>query len=278
MAQLLEPLEEHRFGPLGFDGHDAFWKWLDVLGIDPAELCRRLPQRLIEQPVSTVAVRAIREKMVDMPDCTSEEMLLERAAAGDVGAWGALLTAHEPRLCRMVTFRLDPRLQGRIDASDVIQEVFVQAAAHREDFFHQPPLPLFLWLRGIVSNKLLEVHRHHLGTRMRDAGREVVEYRRASPDNTSEALVARLTGGATGPGTAVVRAEVKVRLHEALSKMDPIDREVLALRHFEQLNNDEAARELGIQRRAAAKRYVRALKRLKELLAELPGGLTELRP
>jgi RNA polymerase sigma-70 factor (ECF subfamily) len=154
----------------------------------------------------------------------------------------------------------------------------VEAAAHRADYFSEPTIPVFLWLRGIVSNKLLELHRHHLGTRMRDAGREVnVDRGRASPDATSEALVAHLTGGATGPGTAAANADAKVRLQDALAAMDPIDREVLALRHFEQLNNGEAAQILGIEERAAAKRYVRALKRLKELLTEMPGGLTGLR-
>jgi len=138
-------------------------------------------------------------------------------------------------------------------------------------------VPLFLWLRGIVANKLLEIHRHHLGTRMRDAAREVASQRRAAPDATSAALVTQLTCRKTGPGTAAARAEVKVRLHEALNGMEAIDREVLALRHFEQLTNSEAAQVLGIEERAAAKRYVRALKRLKDILSDMPGGLTGLR-
>src|SRR5215208_3653516 len=90
--------------------------------------------------------------------------LLARAAEGDLGAWGALLMQHEGRLCRMVGFRLDPQLRARVDASDVVQEAYLEAADHREDYFRQPPLPLFLWLRGIVGNKLLEIHRHHLAT------------------------------------------------------------------------------------------------------------------
>ena len=204
--------------------------------------------------------------------------LLQCAAAGDAGAWGALLTGHEDRLRRMVMFRLDPRLQGRVDAADVIQDVYVEAAVHREAYFRLPAVPVFLWLRGIVGNKLLEVHRHHLGARMRDAAREAPRHPRAAPDATSAALVDQLSGHATGPRTAAARSEVKVRLRDALDGMDPTDREVLALRHFEQLTNGEAAVVLGIQERAAAKRYVRALKRLKDILAALPGGLTELRP
>ena len=211
--------------------------------------------------------------------CADHDRLLHRAATGDAQAWGALLTEHEARLCHMVAFRLDPRLRGRVDAADVVQEAYVGAAAQRADYFSQPQaLPLFLWLRGIVANKLLEVHRHHLGTRMRDAARDVARIARAAPDATSVALVAQLAGHATGPGTAAARAELSARLHDALDAMGATDREVLALRHFEQLSNGEAAQVLGIHERAAAKRYVRALRRLRDALAQAPGGLTGMRP
>lgn len=223
-----------------------------------------------------------------MPRTTGDshhtEALAQRAAAGDAGAWGALLMGHEARLCRMAAFRLDRRLRGRVDVADVVQEAFLEAADHREDYFRHcaeaapVPVPVFLWLRGVVGNKLLEVHRHHLGTRMRDAAREAVPYFRAAPGATSAALVDQLSGHGTGPGTAAGRAEVTARLHAALDAMDATDREVLALRHFEQLTNGEAAAVLSITERAAAKRYVRALKRLKDILAAMPGGLTEVRP
>jgi RNA polymerase sigma-70 factor (ECF subfamily) len=204
------------------------------------------------------------------------EPLLARAAAGDGAAWGTLLALHQERLARMVAFRMDPRLRGRIDAADIVQEAFVEASAHREVYFREPTVPLFLWLRGVVSNKLLELHRHHLGTRMRDAKREL-PLDGAQKSDTSAALCAHLTAGLTRPSVAAVRGEVRARLAEALAGMDPTDREVLAMRHFEQLSNAEAAEVLGIQERAAAKRYLRALERLKEILAEMPGGLTELR-
>jgi RNA polymerase sigma-70 factor (ECF subfamily) len=186
--------------------------------------------------------------------------LLALAAAGDAGAWGALLSRHGGRLQRMVAFRLDPRLRGRVDALDVVQDAFLQAADHRPDYFRQPaPVSLFLWLRRIVVNTLHETHRHHLGTRMRDAGREVAGS--SDADATSVALLARLTGHAAGPGTAAAAAEAKDRLREALAGMGETDREVLALRHFEQLSNGETAAVLGIQERAAKERYVRAMRR-----------------
>ena len=216
-----------------------------------------------------------------MPDQPpgSEALLLARAAAGDGAAWGALLTVHEARLTRMVAFRLDPRLRGRIDAADVLQDAFAEAAAHRADYFAAVSVPpLFLWLRGVVSNKLLELHRHHLGTRMRDARRDLPLQAAAGPDETSAALCTHLTAGLTRPSVAAVRGEVRTRLAEALDAMEPTDREVLALRHFEQLSNAEAAQVLGIQERAAAKRYLRALERLRHILSDMPGGLTEVRP
>jgi RNA polymerase sigma-70 factor (ECF subfamily) len=205
--------------------------------------------------------------------------LLQRAAAGDAAAWGALLSAHRERLTRMVAFRMDPRLRGRVDAADVVQNTFAEASAHRADYFAaEPAAPLFLWLRGVTTNKLLEVHRHHLATRMRDVKREQPLESSRRPDATSAALCAHLTAGLTRPSVAAARQEVRARLADALAGMDPADREVLALRHFEQLSNAEAALVLGIQERAAAKRYLRALGRLKEILSEMPGGLTEMRP
>jgi RNA polymerase sigma-70 factor (ECF subfamily) len=203
--------------------------------------------------------------------------LLRRARAGDAGAWGSLLMKHEPRLMRMVAFRLDARLHGRVDAADVVQEAFAAAAEHRDDFFRVADLPLFLWLRGVVGNKLLEIHRHHLGTKRRDAGRDIPLYR-PSPDETSASLAVHLSAHVTRPSVAAARDEACATLRKALDGMEETDREVLAMRHFEQLTNAEAAQVLGIQERAAAKRYLRALKRLKDILAEMPGGLTGLRP
>jgi RNA polymerase sigma-70 factor, ECF subfamily len=205
------------------------------------------------------------------------DSLWQRAAAGDVGAWGALIMVEESRLRRMAAFRIDRRLQGRIDAADVVQEAYAEAAARQAEFFGQQGTPLFLWLRGIVANKLREVHRHHLGVQMRAAGREAARRDSASSDATSAALVEQLACDTSGPGTAAGRREVKVRLHEALNAMNELDREALALRHFEQLTNAEVAQVLEIQERAAAQRYVRALKRLKEILASMPGGLTGLK-
>ena len=198
--------------------------------------------------------------------------LIERARAGDRAALNALLARHRDRLCRMVEMRLDSRLQARLDASDVVQEAYVEVTARLEEYLRDPKLPLFLWLRLVVGERLVRLHRHHLGTQMRDASREVSLYRGALPAASSAALAAQLLGRHTSPTQAVVRAERILRVQEALNTLDPLDREVLSLRHFEELTAAEAAQVLGIEESAAAKRYFRALKRLKEILAAMPGA------
>lgn len=202
--------------------------------------------------------------------------LIERLRAGDREAFNEVFTRHRGRLRRMVEMRMDWRLQARLDASDVLQEAFLEAALRMNDYLREPTLPLFLWLRLIVGERLTRLHRQHLGTKMRDAGREVSLYREPLPAASSMALAAQLLGKQTSPSQAALRAERMLRLQDALNTLDPIDREVLSLRHFEELTRAETAKILGIEESAAAKRYVRALKRLKDILAALPGGLEGL--
>src|SRR5580704_3870541 len=192
--------------------------------------------------------------------------LIERARAGDREALNALLARHRDRLRRMVEMRLDTRLQARLDASDVVQEAYVDVAERLDEYLRDPKLPLFLWLRLVVGERLLKLHRHHLGTQMRDAGREVSLYRGALPAASSTALAAQLLGRHTSPTQAAVRAERLLLLQSALNDLDPLDREILCLRHFEELTHAEAARVLDIEEAAAAKRYIRVIMRLKGIL------------
>jgi RNA polymerase sigma-70 factor (ECF subfamily) len=199
-------------------------------------------------------------------------LLLEQARGGDKTALNELLMKHRPRLRLMVEIRLDTRIQARLDASDVIQDAYVEIIERIDEYLRDPKLPFFLWLRLVVGERLLKLHRHHLGTQMRDAGREVSLYRGALPAANSAALAAQLLGKHTSPTQAAVRAERILRLQEALNTLDPMDREVLSLRHFEELTAAETARVLDIEESAAAKRYFRALRRLKDVLAAMPGG------
>lgn len=198
--------------------------------------------------------------------------LIERARAGDRAAWNALLSRHRDRLRRMVEIRLDARLQARLDASDVVQDAFVEVVERLDEYVRDPKMPLFLWLRLVVGERLMRLHRQHLGTQMRDAGREISLYRGALPAASSAALAAQLLGRHTSPTQAVLRAERILRVQEALNALEPMDREILSLRHFEELTAAETAQVLGIAEAAAAKRYFRALKRLKTILAAMPGG------
>jgi RNA polymerase sigma-70 factor (ECF subfamily) len=175
----------------------------------------------------------------------------------------------------MVTMRLDPRLLGRVDASDVIQEGYLDAMRRLEEFVQNPAGPFYIWLRFLVGQRVQEHHRRHLLTPGRDVGREVSIYRGAMPGASTGALAARLLGKLTSPSQAAIRAERKIRLQEALNLMDPLDREILVLRHYEQMTNGDAAAALGLEKSAASKRYTRALERLKEILASLPDAISE---
>ncbi len=207
--------------------------------------------------------------MADHSDET--EHLRERARAGDSDALNEVFTKYRGRLRRMVELRLDRRLQARIDASDVLQEAYVEAVRRLDEYLRDARYPAFLWLRLLVGERLLKLHRHHLGTQLRDAGLEVSIFRGALPAASSAALAAQLIGKHTSPTQAAVRAERMMRLQEALNALEPIDREVLSLRHFEEMSLAETALTLQIAESAAAKRYIRALKRLKTVLAGMPG-------
>ncbi len=201
---------------------------------------------------------------------TSTE-LLRRAEDGDEQARAELFARYRPRLRSMVRLRLDRRLQGRIDPSDVLQEAFIDFNRRFPEYARNPAVPFYLWLRGLTGQRLIDLHRMHLGAQMRDVGQEVSLYRGALPPATSVSLAAQLLGHLTSPTQAAIRAELQIRLQEALNLMDSMDREILTLRHFEELSNKETAEILGIQKSAASNRYMRALKRLTEILHSVPG-------
>jgi RNA polymerase sigma-70 factor (ECF subfamily) len=199
------------------------------------------------------------------------DALVERVRAGDQDALALLFGRFRDRLRRMVRLRLDRRLQGRLDPSDVLQEAFLDVSRRAPEYVAKPDMPVFLWLRFLTVQRLLALHRQHLGAQMRDAGQEVSLYRGGLPMASSVSLAAQLLGQFTSASEVAARAELQVRLQAALNSMCPLDREVLALRHFEELSNSETAQVLGIQKSAASNRYIRALKRLKDILSSVPG-------
>jgi RNA polymerase sigma-70 factor (ECF subfamily) len=199
------------------------------------------------------------------------QRLVRRMADGDQKALAEAFAHYRGRLRRMVQLRLDRRLQGRLDASDVLQDAYLDLAHRAADYAANPNLPLFLWMRLLTGQRLLILHRKHLRARMRDASQEVSLYRGALPQASSVSLAAQLLGRLSSPSHAAMRAEMQLRLQDALNSMDPLDREVLTLRHFEELTNGETAQVLGLQKAAASNRYVRALEKLREVLSGMPG-------
>jgi RNA polymerase sigma-70 factor (ECF subfamily) len=206
-------------------------------------------------------------------DPRTNEELLNAARGGDETALAVLVERHRDRLERMVRLRMDSRLQGRVDPADVLQDAYLAVRSKFPQYSTDPRLPFFLWLRLEVGQKLVDVHRFHLGAKMRDAGQEVSLYRGALPQVTSLSLAEHLLGKLTTASHAAMRVELKLRVQEALNSMDPNDREVLILRHFEELSNAEAAQVLGLKPSAAINRYVRALKRLRDVFQGMPGGI-----
>ncbi len=196
-----------------------------------------------------------------------QQQLLENE---DPHVLGQLLLKYQDRLERIVDFRMDRRLKSRIDASDVLQDAFIEATLRINDYRNSSDdVPFFLWLRFITLQKLTQLHRHHLGVQARDASREIPLSIRTSPQATSIVLAAQLLGKMTSPSNAAMRAETKLKLEEALAGMEYIDREVLALRHYEHLSNGETAKLLGLSDAAASNRYFRAVRRLKAVMDKL---------
>jgi RNA polymerase sigma-70 factor (ECF subfamily) len=190
-----------------------------------------------------------------------------RLIAGGDAALAELFSECRPRLERMVEFRLEPLLRGRVEAADVLQEAYIEIARRIGDYTSNPAVSFFVWARQIASQTLIGVHRRHFRER-RDPGLEI-RLGRGAAQSTSDSLARVLLDHHTTPSQAAVRAEEVSYLRAALESMDEIDREVLALRHFEQLGNNEVADILGLSITAASNRYVRAMKRLGEIMLKV---------
>ena len=201
-------------------------------------------------------------------DETSGLEHLRAAAQGDTRQLGEVLEGFRGRLERMVSLRLDPRLRGRIEPRDVLQETFVEVVQRLEEYLADPDMDFFLWVRFLAGQKLLQLHRTHLGAAARDARREVPLLRRV-PDASSLVVASAILDLSGTPSRAAMKSEREEALAEALDRMSETDREVLVLRHFEQLGNTEIAGLLEISPSAASQRYFRALAHLREILEEL---------
>lgn len=204
--------------------------------------------------------------------------LFERARDGDSESLAQLFSHYRSQLEQLVRLRMDRRVRGRFDPADVLQETFLEVSRRFPDYAKQPDMPPKLWFRFLATQRLLLFHRRHLGAKMRDASLEIsIQGGAAAVAATSVSLAEQIAGSLTSPSQAAMRDETRQRLTEAFNSLEPIDREVLAMRHLEDLRNDDVALLLGLTKAAASNRYVRALQRLKEKLGSLSGLFAGIR-
>ena len=182
-------------------------------------------------------------------------------------------TLHRDRLWRAVHVRMDPRLCGRVDPDDILQEAYLDAMKRVGHFAEESNYTPFVWLRLIVGQTLINVHRRHITAKKRDASRErsrVKNGLKFELSATSQTIATQLAASQTSPSQAAIRTEEVKELATALESLSDIDREIITLRHFEDMTNTEVAELLQIEQKAASIRYVRAVQRLKKCMADQP--------
>ena len=192
---------------------------------------------------------------------------LAQLHGGREQAVAELFGRYRDKLQRMIAFRLDSRIVGKVDEDDILQDAFMETVRRMQDYLDQPSVPFFVWLRQITNQVLIDTHRRYVDARMRDVNLEVSLERGGTSDTSSSGLIAQLADSLTSPSQCAVRAEAISELRRALDQLEEIDREVLVLRHLEELSNHEVAQVLGIDKYAASKRYLRALDRLKNAMS-----------
>jgi len=202
------------------------------------------------------------------PDAPQTEELLQRARGGDSAAVSDLLDRHRQALRRLVELRLDPAIKRRIDASDIVQDVLVEASRRLKEYLTNPAMPFHLWLRHMAKDRLIDAHRRHRGAQRRSMDREQPLLAAGSVDQSTLELAAQLRDPELTPAAAATWQETLRRFQAAVEQLDDTDREVILMRHFEQLSNQEIAQALGLTGAAASMRYLRAVRRLRNMLGE----------
>ncbi len=206
------------------------------------------------------------------PDSDQTRELLNDADGGNPDAVNALLERHRDSLRRMVELRIDRALARRIDASDVVQDVLLEASQRLQDYLRSPAMPFHLWLRQLAKDRMIDVHRRHRGAQRRSVDREQPLAAPGGPDQSSIDLAGQLADAELTPAAATIRRELEARFLAALELLAEDDREILLMRHFEQLGNSEIAAALDLSPAAAGMRYLRAIRRLRAILGEASAG------
>ena len=200
------------------------------------------------------------------PEAEKTTELLRNIKDGDPDAINRLLERHREALRRMVDMRLDARIRQRVDASDVVQEAMMEANRRMLKYIENPAMPFHLWIRQIATDRLIDQHRRHVVSQKRTVDVERAPVVAANLDHSSIQFGAQLPDREMTPAAAAIRAEMQRRFEEAIDEMDEHDQEILVMRHFEKLSNQEVALSLGLSEPASSMRYLRAVRRLKKLL------------
>jgi RNA polymerase sigma-70 factor (ECF subfamily) len=198
-------------------------------------------------------------------DDSKTEELIQRAGNGDPDAREELLGRHRARLRQMVAVRMDRRLAARVDPSDVVQEALTDACLKLPDYLDRRPLPFYPWLRQLAWERLVELHRRHVRAQKRSVTRED-PCSLALPDESALELAGRLVAPGSSPSKRLLREELLFRVQHTLAQMNARDREVLVMRHLEQMSIAEIAAVQGVTEGAVKLRHLRALQRLRDLL------------
>jgi RNA polymerase sigma-70 factor (ECF subfamily) len=202
------------------------------------------------------------------PDAQDTQELLNDARQGNDAAVDRLLARHRAAVRRMVALRMDPALARRVDASDIAQDVLVEAHRRLREYLKNPAMPFHLWLRQMAKDRLIDAHRRHRVAARRSLDREQPLEVRLTRDQPTRNRAFELCDGQLTPAAAATWRELKRRFEDACRTLEPQDQEIVLMRHFEQLSNSEAALALGLSPQAASMRYLRAMRRLRELLSD----------
>ncbi len=202
------------------------------------------------------------------PDNEKTQELLDGIRQGDDDAANRLLDRHRDSLRQLVAMRLDKRIQGRVDASDIVQDVMIEANRRLKDYLANPVMPFHLWLRHMAKDRMIDAHRRHRGSAKRSVDREQAMVAVGGMDRSTMELAMHLADGEATPAAAATMHELQVRFEAAINELAEQDQEIVLMRHFEHLTNQEAAQSLGLSEPAASMRYLRAMRRLRELLSD----------
>jgi RNA polymerase sigma-70 factor (ECF subfamily) len=200
------------------------------------------------------------------PQSIETDALLISARKGDRNAVNSLLEKHRAGLRKMVELRLDRAISKRVDASDVVQDVLIEANERLQGYLGDPKLPFSLWLRHLAKDRLIDLHRRHRGSQKRSVDRELPMSVPGFSDRSSLDLAAQILDPELTPAARTVQHEMEERFLAALEELDEDDKEIILMRHFEQLGNAEAADMLWLSTAAAGMRHLRALRKLRTIL------------